>query len=119
MGETNNKLKAGQIIREQRKKLSLSLYKLSSMPGVSLAHLARIEIGERSPSIQTIQKIAEPLGFDLNELLIITGHLSPRVSLYSEDQREKLRIELNTLLEWTTPVNKRIKEIVDRLLLTQ
>lgn len=115
----SNKLKAGKLIREQRKKLSLSLGKLSSMSGVSLSHLARIERGERSPSIQALQKIAEPLGFDLNELLIMTGHLSPGLSLYSEEQKEKLRIELNTLLERTISDNKRIKEILDRLLLTQ
>lgn len=119
MEQMSNKLKAGRIIREQRKKLSLSLYMLSSMSGVSISHLARIERGERNPSIQTIQKIAEPLGFDLNELLIFTGHLSHRVSLFSEDQKEKLRNELNTLFERTISDNKRIKEILNRLILIQ
>ena len=113
-----NQLNAGKIIRDQRKRQSLSLYKLSSISGISVSHLARIERGERSPSIQTMQKMAEPLGLDLNELLVITGHLSPGVSLNSKEQREKLLDELNNLLERTISDNKRIKEIIDRLLLT-
>ena len=115
----SHKLKVGRIIKEQRKKLSLSLNKLSRLTSVSVSHLARVERGERSPSLKTLQKIAGPLGFDLNELLIITGHLSPGVSVYSEEQREKLRVELHTLLERVASDNTRIKEILDRLLLTQ
>jgi len=112
----SHKLKVGRIIKEQRKKLSLSLNKLSRLSSVSVSHLARIERGERSPSLQTMQKIAEPLGFDLSELVIMAGYLSPGASFYSEEQREKLRVELNTLLDRMASDNKRIKEILDRLI---
>jgi len=71
-----------------------------------------IEQGKRIPSTQIIQKIAEPLGFDLYGLLIMTGYLSPDSSLYSEEQREKLRTELYMLLERVASDTKRIKEIV-------
>ena len=66
----------GKMIREQRKKQSLTLNQLAKLSGVSVAHLGRIEQGQRGASTLTLQKIAEPLGFDLYELLVMTGHLS-------------------------------------------
>ena len=110
---------AGKIIKEQRKRLSLSLDQLSKLSGVSVAHLGRIEQGKRIPSTRIIQKIAEPLGFDLYELLVMTGHLLPGSSLYSEQQREKLCAELYMLLDRVVSDSKRIKEIVDRLILSK
>ena len=111
--------RAGKIIKEQRKRLSLSLNELSRLSGVSVAHLGRIEQGKRILSTRIIQKIAEPLGFDLYELLIMTGHLLPGPSLYSEEQREKLRGELYMLLERVVSDTKRMKEIIDRLILSK
>ncbi len=108
-----------KIIRKQRKSLSLSLYQLSRLSGVSVAHLGRIEQGLRRPSTRTLQKIARPLGFDLHELFVITGHLLPNEFAFSEEQRDKLRGELNTLLERVESDIKRIKEILNRLLLSR
>ena len=105
------------IIREQRKSVNLSLNQLSKLSGVSLSHLGRIEQGERQPSTRTLQKIAKPLGFDLYELLIMAGHLLPDPDTFSEEQRDKLRTELNTLLERVVSDGIRIKKIINRLLL--
>ena len=110
--------KIGKIIKEQRKSISLSLSQLADMSGVSVAHLSRIEKGQRSPSPHTLQQIAEPLGFDLNELLILAGHLSPEPSILPEGQRDKLRAELHTLLDRVIADSKRIKKIADRLRMT-
>lgn len=44
----------------------------------------------------TLLKIAEPLGFDLNELLIMAGYVSPKRSILPEGQRDKLQAELHT-----------------------
>ena len=115
----SNKPNIGKIIKEQRKRLSLSLYQLSRLSGVSVAHLGRIEQGQRGASTRTLQKIAEPLGFDLYELLVIAGHLLPDPSTFPEEQREKLRAELNTLLQRVASDSNRIREIVERLLLTR
>ena len=115
----SNKPNIGKIIKEQRKRLSLSLYQLSRLSGVSVAHLGRIEQGQRGASTRTLQKIAEPLGFDLYELLVIAGLLLPNPSTSSEEQREKLRAELNTLLQRVASDSNRIREIVERLLLTR
>ena len=108
-----------KIITEQRKRLSISLNQLSRLSGVSLSHLGRIEQGLRQPSTRTLQKIAKPLDFDLHELLVMAGHLLPDPSTFSSEQREKLRTELNTLLQRVESDSNRIREIVKRLLLTR
>ena len=106
----------GRIIREQRKSIPLSLSQLSRLSDVSASQLGRVEQGLRQPSPHTLQKIAEPLGFDLNELLILAGYLSPEASALSDEQRSKLRAELDMLLERVESDSKRIKKIVNRLL---
>ena len=55
----------GKIIKEQRKKLSISLNQLSRLSGVSLSHLGRIEQGLRQPSTRTLQKIAKNEGVEI------------------------------------------------------
>ena len=114
----SSKENIGRIIRQHRKSIPLTLNQLSRMSGVSITHLGRIEKGQRVPSPRTLQSIAKPLGFDLNELLILAGHLSPEPSALSEEQRNKLWAELNMLLERTVSDRNRIREIVNRLLTT-
>ena len=115
----SNKIRIGTIIKEQRISIALSLNQLSRLSGVSVAHLGRIEQGLRRPSSRTLQKIAGHLSFDLYELLVVAGHLLPDPSTFSEEQREKLRVELNMLLERVASDSKRIKKIVDRLILSR
>lgn len=115
----SSKSSIGKIIKGQRKSIPLTLQQLSEMSGVSKAHLGRIEQGLRKPSTYTLQKIAKPLGFDLYELLVITGHLLPDSFTFSEEAREKLRTELNALLEQFVSNSYRLKEIINRLLLTR
>ena len=115
----SNKQNIGKIIKEQRKSIPLSLSQLSRLSGVSVAHLGRIEQGQRQPSTRILQKITKHLGFDLHELLVIAGHLLPDPSTFSEEQRDKLRAELNTLLERVASDSIRIKEIINRLLLSK
>ena len=107
-----------KIIREQRRSLSLSLNQLSKLSGVSISHLGRIEQGLRKPSPRTLQKIAKPLRFDLGELLIMAGFLSSKRTSFSEEERDKLRTELNILSERASSDIKRITEIVNRLLMS-
>ena len=106
----------GKIIKQQRLLETLTLKELATMAGISASHLGRIERGERYPSARILRKIAKPLGFDLNELLIMAGYLSPEPSSFSEDERNKLRAELNMLLERVVSDSNRIREIVNRLL---
>jgi transcriptional regulator with XRE-family HTH domain len=107
--------KIAKVIRDQRKRLALTLRQLSELSGASVADLGRIEQGLRRPSMKTLQKIAKPLGFDLYELLVVTGHLKPGTHALSEEERDKLKAELRILLDRVASDGMRIREIVDRL----
>ena len=74
----------GQIIRQQRITVPLTLQQLASMSGVSASHLGRIERGERFPSASILRKVAQPLGFEENELFILAGYLSPQTPRIAE-----------------------------------
>jgi transcriptional regulator with XRE-family HTH domain len=115
----HSKVNINKIIKEQRKSIPLSLNQLSHLSGVSVSHLGGIEQGQRQPSTRTLQKIVKPLGFDLFELLVIAGHLLPDSSMFSEGQREKLRTELSDLLDRVTSDCIRIKQIINRLILSK
>lgn len=65
------------IIKQHRSAMRLTLRQLAAASGVSASHLGRIERGQRSPSANTLRKIAEHLGFDETELFTVAGFLSP------------------------------------------
>jgi len=66
----------GRIIKQQRIALQLTLQQLADRSGVSPSHLGRIERGQRFPSAHILRKIAQPLGFDEDELFTLAGYLS-------------------------------------------
>ncbi len=68
----------GRIIRQQRVSIPLTLQELAKMSGVSASHLGRMERGDRFPSAHVLQKIAQPLGFNEDELFTLAGFLSPQ-----------------------------------------
>jgi len=68
--------KLGDIIRQARLAQRLTLKELSAKSSVSSSHLGRIERGERYPSGFILRKIAEPLGFEENELFALAGYLT-------------------------------------------
>ena len=68
------------MIRQQRVMKRLTQKQLSEMSGVSASHLGRIEREERFPSAHILGKIAQPLGFEESELLILANYLSPQPS---------------------------------------
>jgi transcriptional regulator with XRE-family HTH domain len=71
-----DRVSIGKLIKQRRIYIPMTLLELSVKIGVSQTHLWRIEKGERFPSAQVIQKLAEPLGFEENELLVLAGLLS-------------------------------------------
>lgn len=66
----------GQLIKQKRVTIPLTLSKLSNDSGVSTSHLGRIERVERFPSARVLRRIAKPLGFEENELFMLAGFLS-------------------------------------------
>jgi len=84
----NNRNNLGEIVRQQRITVPLTLQKLAAMSGVSSSHLGRIERGERFPSASILRKIAGPLGFEEDELFTLAGYLSPQPPGIAESGRE-------------------------------
>ena len=74
----------GEIIKQQRVMMSLTLQEVAHKAGVSSSHLGRIERGERFPSAHVLRRIAIPLGFEENELFALAGYLSPHPPSLSE-----------------------------------
>ena len=74
---SSNRNDFGEILRQQRVLMSLTLGELAEKSGVSSSHLGRIERGERFPSARILRRLAKPLGFEENELFALAGYLSP------------------------------------------
>jgi len=75
----------GKILKQQRITVPLTLQELTAKSAVSSSHLGRIERGERFPSAHVLRKIAGPLGFEEDELLILAGYLSPQPHRIAEE----------------------------------
>ena len=77
----NNNNNLGEILRQRRVTVPLTLQELGATAGVSPSYLGRIENGGRFPSARVLRKIAQPLGFTEDELFALAGYLSPRPSV--------------------------------------
>ena len=84
MPRTNSEL--GKIIKQQRIAIPLTLQELAAASGVSASHLGRIERSERFPSAHILRRIAQPLGFDEDEIFTLAGFLSPHPSGVAEER---------------------------------
>jgi len=80
----NNSHNLGEIIRQHRITVPLTLGELAARSGVSVSHLGRIERGERFPSARVLSRIALPLGFNEEELFTLAGYLSPSSIMQDE-----------------------------------
>jgi len=78
----------GEIIRQRRVTVPLTLQELSAISGVSPSHLGRIEREERFPSARILRRIARPLGFEEDELFALAGYLSPHSPSLAEAREE-------------------------------
>lgn len=58
----------GQVIRDRRKALGLTLAELARRTGVSLGYLSQIELGKNSASIETLYRVALGLRVRLADL---------------------------------------------------
>ena len=55
----------GQQICERRKDLNITQAKLAQLAGIGLNSLSRLESGKGNPTLKSLQKIADILGFEL------------------------------------------------------
>jgi len=65
----------GILLKRQRLMAGLTLRQFSLACGVSTSQLSRIEKGKQMPSLESLQKIARSLDFEVAELLLFAGYL--------------------------------------------
>lgn len=65
MAARKSKPTIGQTLRRAREAAGLSWYALAQRSGLSMQHVPRIERGESSPSIATLEKLAEGMNCNL------------------------------------------------------
>lgn len=83
-----------------RKLKSLGLKQVSDITGVSIANISKIERGESSPTLETVEKIAKGLGLEVGEML--SAQFINSVEF--KRQATQLRDWLNTAIgKWNDP----------------
>ncbi len=112
MNDTQN---LGSLIKQQRIRIGLTLKALAAKSGVSKAHLSRIEKAQRYPSATVLRKIAKPLGFEEGELFTLAGYLAAEHPMSPDQEKYKLRAELDILLNRVIADTNRIKKIIQQL----
>lgn len=63
----------GETLRKRRELLGLLQPRLAAIAGVSTRTIQLIEAGKANPSLDTLYKIADPLGLDIKLILRETG----------------------------------------------
>ena len=114
-GQMNDTQNLGNLIKQQRIRIGLTLPALTAKSGVSTAYLSRIEKAQRYPSANVLLKIAEPLGLDYKELLSLAGYLSSEQPMSPVQEKHKLLAELDILLNRVIADTNRIKGIIRQL----
>jgi transcriptional regulator with XRE-family HTH domain len=99
----------GEMLREQREKIGLSVRTLASRAGFSPSFISQVENGIASPSIGSLEKLAACLQVSLSELFhrrdeatstIVRAKGRPRLeSGWSQAEIESLRSDGSTRLE--------------------
>ena len=59
----------GTRIKEQRRKLSLTLSDMSAYTGLSNGHLSNIERNQTSPTLANLKRICEALGMSVSDMI--------------------------------------------------
>jgi transcriptional regulator with XRE-family HTH domain len=84
------------LLREARTRAALSQRQLAQRAATAPSVVARIELGETSPTFQTLARLVTAAGFDLAVELVARTPLDPVVDAYKRDidrslVRENLR----------------------------
>lgn len=66
---SSRQLDIAPVLRAARAELGLSLRELAERTGFSASFLSQLELGQNSPSLASLDRIAAALGLDLPELL--------------------------------------------------
>ena len=69
----NFKKKLGEVIRQRREMFGLLQPALSELAGVSLRTIQLVENGAANPSLDTLEKMIDPLGLELQVAIKNSG----------------------------------------------
>ena len=110
----------GEYIKSLRVKKDITINQLSLYSGISASQLSRIETGKRGiPKPATIEKLAQALKADYNELMVKAGYLDTESS--KETQAEKDEEEFQafandpSLQKWYKELPKSREEDLQKL----
>jgi len=112
MNEAQN---LGSLIKRQGTRIGLTLTALAAKSGVSPTHLSRIEKARRYPSPNVLRKIAQPLGLEEKKLFNLADYLPSEQPMSPDQEKHKLRAELDILLNRVIADANRIKSIIKQL----
>jgi transcriptional regulator with XRE-family HTH domain len=76
----------GQVIRERRQQLRLTVRGFAAQIGVQPPFVTDIEADRRRPSPEVMQRIALTLGLELSELQKLDPRISPEVKEWMEEE---------------------------------
>ncbi len=84
-----------------RKKKGITTNKLANLAGISQSHLREIELGKRSPTVETLSYFCDALGIGLGEFFSDNSEISPflmtALKKLSEEEQAGLAQFINTL----------------------
>ena len=66
----NHKQAFGTALREQRTRKRLSQDQLAFEAGLDRTYISLLELGQRSPTLDTMHKLASPLGIKVSTLVL-------------------------------------------------
>ncbi len=75
--------KIGETIQKLRKSRGISLRELAPRVGIHFSHLSHIENGRQPCGRETLIRIAEELGADVELLLAEGGHRMPPIGFWA------------------------------------
>ncbi len=61
-------MEIGERLRSIREAKGMTIYRLSQETGIAHNHISDLERGTRKPSVETLRRLAAPLGITLSEL---------------------------------------------------
>jgi transcriptional regulator with XRE-family HTH domain len=86
-------MKRGEIIKQRRMELGLSIRALAKKAGVSNPYICQIEKGDRSFSIDVLLKLSKALNISIDRLLLIE-----KPKLEEKPQIDRIEEKINKLV---------------------
>jgi transcriptional regulator with XRE-family HTH domain len=111
-----NTNKIGELLKTRRETLGLTQRSLADKLGVEASHVAYIENGQRRPSLKLVGRIADTLGLDRQQILIL-AHPETRELLTTRNSESgtkmspcwKRFIKARELLAWYHVTNRELQ----------